>query len=262
MIGATTRVEGEGDASRQTATMQLWGVGTDRGHVRAINEDTLVVEPELGLYAVLDGMGGAASGEVASRVAADMLIDCVRRDLGTQELHLRELLGLAIDAAAAAVYDVAANEDRHRGMGTTIVACLFGQARQVVIAHAGDSRAYLLRKDCMRQLTRDHTLWQEYADAGRVPSDENVRLKHILTQNLGDARGVVPEVLDLALEDDDRLLLCSDGLYEAVSCEQMRQLLGSAQTPDDIARQLIDLALNGPCSDNVSALVIAMTGPE
>ena len=261
MIEASTPMKDE--ALRRVAIRHAWGARTHRGNVRATNQDSLVVEPELGLYAVLDGMGGAASGDVASRLAAEQLVDFVRQNyLGRQHLPLRDLLESAIDAAAAAVFDLAASDASHHGMGTTVVACLFGHTGQVLVAHAGDSRAYLLRNRDMRQLTRDHTIWQMYIEEGRVLCEGERFLKAMLTRNLGEVRGVMPDVLEQALEAGDRLLLCSDGLHEAVPVEVMVEILGSTHAPADIAQQLIDTALSGACSDNVSALVIATDASE
>jgi PPM family protein phosphatase len=254
-LSATTVMEGE--MSRRIAPSGLWGTATHQGHTRPNNEDAFVVEPDLGLYAVLDGMGGENSGEVASALAAKTLAEFVRANLGTQGFGSRDLLESAVNAAAVAVFDMAARTPEHHRMGTTVVSCLFCPAGQVLIAHAGDSRAYLLRNRQMRQLTRDHTLWQQYADEDRELSvNGDLMLKHILTRNLGAERGVVPDIFEETLEADDRLLLSSDGLHEAVSFETMQQILSARESPSHIARRLIEAALGGPCPDNVSALVL------
>lgn len=247
----------EGEISGRHAVSGLWGTATHRGHLRRRNEDTILVEPNLGLYAVLDGMGGMVSGDVASDLAARTLAAFVRQNLGAQELRLRDLLEAALNAAAISVNDLATNSAEHRGMGTTVVACLVGPTREVSIAHAGDSRAYLLRDHQLRQLTRDHTISQQYLDEGRPLSAEaDVIYKSILTRNLGQERGVVPDVLEETLEVGDRLLLCSDGLNGALIDEAILQMLSSRETPSHIARRLIDAALAGPCRDNVSVLVL------
>jgi serine/threonine protein phosphatase PrpC len=240
---------------------QLLGRGeTHRGNVRANNQDMLIVDPELGLYAVLDGMGGAAAGEVASRLARETILGFVRKHVGSQKFTARELLVRAIDAAAIAVYTAAEAEVELRGMGTTVVACLVDRLTHVVIGHAGDSRAYLLRDRRLRTLTRDHTLVQKFLDDGSMSLDqaEQSQLKHILTHNLGVDKGAEPDILEQALEAGDRVLLCSDGLHGGVSAEAMQRVLGSPDAPEHVAHQLIELALRGEGADNVSAIVICL----
>jgi PPM family protein phosphatase len=249
----STRMATEGGMWRRDVP---WGTATHKGHVRTRNEDALLVESELGLYAVLDGMGGAASGDVASNLAARTLATFVRQNLRTQELRLRDLLEAALNTAAIAVHELATNSTEHRGMGTTVVTCLLGAAREILIAHAGDSRAYLLRDHRMRQLTRDHTLWQEYIDDGRPLADTNAYLKRVVTRNLGQDPGVAPDVLEETLEVGDRLLLCSDGLNEVLPDEVIQQILSSPDAPSHIAQRLVETALVGPCPDNVSVLVL------
>ncbi|MGH2907019.1 MAG: PP2C family protein-serine/threonine phosphatase [Solirubrobacterales bacterium] len=254
-LSATTVMEGE--MSRRGTASGLWGTATHQGHLRTRNEDAILVEPDLGLYAVLDGMGGAAAGDVASNLAARTLAAFVRENLGTQELRLYDLLEAALNAAAIAVHDLATDSTEHRGMGTTVVACLIGPARQVSIAHAGDSRAYVLRDQRMRQLTRDHTISQQYIDEGRPLSPEaHAIYKTVVTRNLGQERGVAPDLIEERLEVGDRLLLCSDGLNDALPDEAIQQILSSRDAPSHIARRLLEAALTGPCRDNVSVLVL------
>jgi serine/threonine protein phosphatase PrpC len=137
------------------------------------------------------------------------------------------------------------------------VACLIGAAREVLVAHAGDSRAYLLRDHRMRKLTRDHTISQQYIDEGRPLSPEaDAIYKTVLTRNLGQERGVTPDILEETIVAGDRLLLCSDGLNDALPDEAIHEILGSREAPSGIARRLVEAALAGPCRDNVSVLVL------
>ena len=255
-LSAATVMEGE--MSRRDVVSGIWGTATHQGHVRTKNEDTILVEPDLGLYAILDGMGGAASGEVASNLAARTLAAFARGNLGTQELRPRDLLEAALNAAAIAVHDLATSIIQHRGMGTTVVACLLVAARKILIAHAGDSRAYRLRDHRMQQLTCDHTISQQYINEGRpLPPELAAYYKTVVTRNLGEERGVAPEVLEEeTLEAGDRLLLCSDGLTDALSDETIQEILSTRESPSHIARQLVEAALAGPCRDNVSVLVL------
>jgi PPM family protein phosphatase len=226
------------------------------GKVRTTNEDALIVEPRLGLYAVLDGMGGANAGDVASQLARDTIRDFVHHRRAT--VPPRELLEAAIVAGSAAVFGEAQrNRDRH-GMGTTVVACLVIDPQRVVIGHVGDSRAYLWRDGRLQTLTRDHTIVEELVDRGLLSAEEAERhpYKNVLSRNLGAKPETRVDCLELELRPGDRLLLCSDGLYGYASADAIQYLLGSGDAPEHVARDLIDLALRGGGGDNVSALVI------
>jgi protein phosphatase len=226
------------------------------GKVRTTNEDALIIEPRLGLYAVLDGMGGANAGDVAAQLARDAIREFVDQ---RRALHApRELIEAAIVASSAAVHAEAQRHRDHHGMGTTVVACLVIDPQSVVIAHVGDSRAYLLRDGRLQVLTRDHTIVCELVDRGLLGADEAARhpYKNVLSRNLGAKPETRVDSLELSLRSGDRLLLCSDGLYGYASAEAIQYVLGSGDAPEHVARDLIDLALRGGGGDNVSAVVI------
>ncbi len=240
-------------------TTRLSGGGeTHRGHVRDSNQDVILVEPDLGLYAVLDGMGGANAGDVAARMAGETIVDCVRAKSRIRRRSPHQLLRLALDTAAIEVLRAAEQRLEYRGMGTTVVACLVVGPTRVVIGHAGDSRAYLLRGGELIALTRDHTVAQRLLDEGARKIDEMTR--HLLTRNLGREYGARADVVEQTLEPGDRLLLCSDGLYGGTGIGAIRRVLGSSDTPDRVAHSLVALALRGRASDNISAIVIAVDG--
>lgn len=245
--------------STRITNTRIYGAGeTHRGKVRPSNQDVLIVEPGLGLYAVLDGMGGAKAGERAAQVAREAIVGFVRAHGASKRYTRSDLLEFAIDAAASAVYTAGAEQVDYEGMGTTVVACLAIEPDRIVIGHAGDSRAYLLRGGSLRALTRDHTLVQEFIDAGSMTPEQGERsnIKHVLTRNLGAENGVKAEMLEQALTPGDRLLLCSDGLYGGASLEALRSVLESRGRPARVASQLVELALAGEALDNVSAIVI------
>jgi protein phosphatase len=226
------------------------------GKVRTTNEDALIVEPRLGLYAVLDGMGGASAGDVASQLARDAIRDFVHQRRAA--LPPRELLEAAIVAASAAVFgESQRHRDRH-GMGTTVVACLVADAQRVVIGHVGDSRAYLWRDGRLQTLTRDHTIVEELVERGLLSAEEAERhpYKNVLSRNLGAKPETRVDCVDVELRPGDRLLLCSDGLYGYASAEAIQYVVGSGDAAEHVARDLIELALRGGGGDNVSALVI------
>jgi protein phosphatase len=229
---------------------------THIGKVRRTNEDALILEPRLGLYAVLDGMGGASAGDVAARLARDTIREFILHRRMT--LAPRELLDAAIVAGSTAVFLAAQHQTERQGMGTTVVACLVVDPGHVVIGHVGDSRAYLLRGGRLQALTRDHTVVQELLNRGVLSAEEAERhpYKNVLSRNLGGRAETQVDTVEVALQPGDRLLLCSDGLYGFSSGEAIQYLLGSGDAPEHVARDLIDLALRGGGGDNVSAVVI------
>ena len=246
----------------RTTALRVVGAGASHpGHRRTSNQDVFVVDPELGLYAVLDGMGGTNSGDAAARIARSELISSVRQQgaaaHGAQGAP--DVLEVAIDAAARAVYTAAASTEEYKGMGTTAVACRFIAPRHMVFGHAGDSRAYLLRGELLELLTLDHTVAQELVTAGRLTAEEAEQWpgKHVLTRNLGDTNGVQPEMRVLELEPEDRLLLCSDGLHGELPDDVIRTMLASGESPVVTAHRFIEAVLDGAARDNVTAVVLA-----
>jgi serine/threonine protein phosphatase PrpC len=232
------------------------------GKVRTINQDVLLLEPGLGLYAVLDGMGGHSAGEVASQLACDGIRNFMHHHPCTA-LTARALLEAAIRTASSEVFNEGQRHfDRH-GMGTTVVACLVIDGRRATIAHVGDSRAYLWRNGELQPLTRDHTMVQELVEMGRLSAAaaEKHPYRNMLTRHLGAKAEIQIDCVDLELQPRDRLLLCSDGLYGYASAEAIQGLLGSGKTPEHAVRDLIELALQGGGGDNVSALVIEALPP-
>jgi PPM family protein phosphatase len=231
------------------------------GKVRTTNEDSLIVEPKLGLYAVLDGMGGANAGDIASQMARDAIREFFLHRRGT--LPPRQLLEAAIQAGSSSVFAAAqAHRERH-GMGTTVVACLVVDPTHVVVGHVGDSRAYLLREGRLQTLTRDHTIVEELVDRGLLSAEEAERhpYKNVLSRNLGARPEARVDLVEVEIRGGDRVLLCSDGLYGYASAEAIQYLLGSGDAPDHVCRDLIELALRGGGGDNVSTIVIEAPAP-
>jgi len=229
---------------------------THVGRVRTTNEDSMIVDHARGLYVVLDGMGGANAGDVASQTARDAIRDFVAQRRGTMEP--RALLEAAIQYGSASVWNAAQQVRERHGMGTTVVACLLVDPRHAIVAHVGDSRAYLLRHGRLQSLTRDHTIVEELVERGALPPEEAERhpYKNVLSRNLGAKPDTRVDVVELEIKPGDRLMLCSDGLYGYASTEAMQYLLGSGDAPENVARDLIELALRGGGGDNVSTIVI------
>jgi protein phosphatase len=226
------------------------------GKVRTTNEDALVLDGRHGLYVVLDGMGGANAGDVASATARDAIAAYVAQN--HDAMPPKQLLEQAIQHGCAAVFLAAQQTAEHHGMGTTCVACLLVDASHAIIAHVGDSRAYLHRNGRLQILTRDHTIVEELVDRGMLAIEDAERhpYKNVLSRNLGARADTRVDVLELDVRPGDRLMLCSDGLYGYASAEGIQYQLGSDDDPDHVATELVDLALRGGGGDNVSVIVI------
>jgi serine/threonine protein phosphatase PrpC len=245
---------------RRRSTAAISGAGaTHDGHVRTENEDVIVVRTELGLYAVLDGMGGGPSGEVAAELASEVIATTLQCDRSRRR-QPRQALEQAIKLASSVVFVVGEKLPNCRGMGTTAVACLIASPMRAVIGHLGDSRAYLLRAGKLVALTRDHSVVQELIDAGDLSHRAATRhpKRHAITRSVGGSNR--PDMIEQALKPGDRLLLCSDGLHGYTSESSIRRVLAGKGTPDEIARGLVELALRSSTPDNVSAVVIEVNG--
>ena len=228
------------------------GSATDVGLVRSNNQDSyLVADP---LYAVADGMGGAAAGEVASALAIEALNNgFVRSGPPTADLLIS-----AAQTANRAVWDEAEAHPEMRGMGTTLVAIALVEGPELAIINIGDSRLYVLHGDELRQVTFDHNLVAEMVAEGRItPAEAEVHpRRNIMTRALG----VDPEVpVDLFVEDPcpgDRYLLCSDGLPREVSDDLIASLLRRIADPDEAARELVEEAKRRGGNDNITVVVV------
>lgn len=232
------------------------GGTTHVGKVRTGNEDAMLVDPELGLYAVLDGMGGAKAGEVASTTARDVIHEYVRTN--REHTGPKELIAAAIQAANGRVHRDSRQRRDWRGMGTTVVACVVADETTVVIAHVGDSRAYLWRDGRMQLLTRDHTVVAELLLRSMItPTDAAIHPhRNVLSRNLGSKPKVKVDVLELTIRAGDRILLCSDGLTGFASADAIEQILGSKEGAEHTVEDLVELALRGGGRDNITAVVI------
>lgn len=229
------------------------GSATDIGRVRTSNQDQLLVTAEL--FAVADGMGGHAAGEVASLTAVEALKASYARTGGTEGLIA------ATHHANRSIWDRAQEEPEMRGMGTTLVAVALvnedGEDR-LAVANVGDSRVYLLRQGELEQLTTDHSLVQELVDDGQLSEVEATvhPQRHVLTRALGVDSEVNVDILQVLPMKGDRLLLCSDGLSRELSDTQVASIMRRLADPDDAARELVSAAKNRGGNDNITVVVI------
>ncbi|MCF7991215.1 MAG: Stp1/IreP family PP2C-type Ser/Thr phosphatase [Thiohalocapsa sp.] len=243
---------------------------TDRGLVRARNEDAVDVQPALGLAVVADGMGGANAGDVASKLAVGMiserLLEASARERGDRPTGARSaaaLLRSAVADANSAILETAARDPSCSGMGTTVVAGLFTHD-WLAVAHVGDSRLYRLRDGQLQQLTRDHSFIQELVDRGLYASVEEASSQGIsdslLTRAVGiDATLEVSSSVS-AVEAGDRYLLCTDGLTGMLSDEDIASLIVAAgDALDAAAEALVERACANGGTDNIT---VALVGVE
>jgi protein phosphatase/serine/threonine-protein phosphatase Stp1 len=227
--------------------------GAKRGH----NEDSYVDRPDLGLWAVADGAGGHAAGEVASGMIADAL-QAIPAGLAASEL-LAEVR-LAIERTHASLREEAAQRGPDVLVASTVVVML-ARGEHFACLWAGDSRAYLLRNGTLRQITRDHSLVQELLEAGAIGPDEveNHPRANVITRAVGaEVDEFMLDKVSDRLVPGDRFLLCSDGLCKTLPESELGTLLAA---PDgEPSKALIDAALAMNVSDNVTAVAVEFTG--
>ena len=230
---------------------------TDPGRVRRRNEDAYVLDPPL--FAVADGMGGAQSGEVASRLTAGAF----REYHDADRLAPDERLQAIIQEANRRVYDRARTDSEHSGMGTTVTAALLTGGR-VILGHVGDSRAYRIRDGELEQLTEDHSLVGDLMRSGRLTPEEAEAhpQRSVITRALGTDPEVDIDTISVDAEVGDLFLLCSDGLTTMVADDDILGILSAAPTLGDAARELVRAANTGGGEDNVTVVLFRVEGDE
>ncbi|MBN1200822.1 MAG: Stp1/IreP family PP2C-type Ser/Thr phosphatase [Anaerolineae bacterium] len=243
---------------------------SDVGQVRDNNEDRVGLWARHGvvLAMVADGMGGAVAGEEASRLAveavqADFLGEArgseTLRDLSENEIL--EKLRCAVRRANRAVLSRVQEHPEMQGMGTTIT-LVFVRDNRVIVAHVGDSRAYLIDgcEGWINQITDDHSFVEALLTAGHITPEQAAvhPMRNVLYRALGQVEDVEADLYSRNLTECDRLILCSDGLTRHVSPAEIAKLAGQSDVPEDIAQSLIDLANQRGGEDNISAVVVLM----
>lgn len=253
----------------------LVGRLSDVGLRREVDEDALLTVELLqftqagyqlvGLYAVADGMGGASAGEVASRLVTETMARAVTQNIlaapsvTPSDNDYANWLRAAIEQANATV--LAARTRAHTDMGSTVVAALV-VGNQAHIANVGDSRAYLITRERITRLTKDHSLVQALADGGAI-SEEDARThpqRNYILRNVGDKPQVVVDLYRVQIEAGQSLLLCCDGLWELVRDEQIRDIVNRHPNPQDACRELIRVANENGGDDNITCVLVRFEG--
>ena len=234
---------------------------SETGPVRDHNEDSIAFsfpenEKQNLIAVVADGMGGHNAGEVASKMACDLLLDYCMNNW--KQLSPEKLLYKAFTNAHQKIVEAGKSNSQQEGMGTTATSVIV-QEDVCYIGHIGDSRVYLLRDDNIIQLSTDHTLVNEMFLSGEITEKErdNHPMKNVLLQALGTTPTIQPQIPSegWAIYEGDRLLLCSDGVYDALSVEDIKDLLLMKQ-PEFVLECLSTMATSRNVSDNFSALLI------
>jgi serine/threonine protein phosphatase PrpC len=224
------------------------GASTDKGQVREGNEDSYLVDRQLELFAVADGMGGHRAGEVASATALEGLRTAVAAGTAVSD---------AVASANAAVWDMAAGDTDLAGMGTTLTAATFDGVT-LTIGHVGDSRAYLLRDGRLDRLTTDHSLVEELIRDGKITEAQAAvhPQRSIITRALGVDSQVEVDVYSVLLQPGDRVMLCSDGLTSMVRGPRIAEILVRETDPTVAANALVDTANAAGGEDNITVVVL------
>lgn len=241
---------------------------TDVGMKRSHNEDYFSLIEDEQFFMVADGMGGHASGEVASKLAADVIGEFYRHSKDTDATwpyryqknlsYVENRLVASIRLANARIHQTSQNNPNLRGMGTTIVSCLV-QGDIAYIAHVGDSRCYRMRNGKISQLTRDHSLLEDYREARPdMTEDEakNFPHKNVITRALGMRENVEVDIQHVRIENGDRFVLCSDGLSGMLEDQEIHDVITKTPTLEAAVAELIDRANAAGGTDNITAMIV------
>ena len=235
---------------------------TDRGRVREQNEDNWAAYPAQGLFIVSDGMGGEAAGEVASQIVVETLPGMLLKKM--QSPATRKTAKKQLRSVLAELSDCVLNETRYKpglaGMGATAVVAWF-RAPQMLIAHMGDSRAYLCRAGTLQQLTTDHSIVQLLIATGEINAKEAKThpARAQITRYVGMSGGALPEAQSIEICDGDRLLLCSDGLTGMQSDEEILAVLNQNLSAAETCERLINAANEAGGRDNITVVILSVS---
>jgi serine/threonine protein phosphatase PrpC len=247
---------------------------TDVGLKREGNEDSFSIDERLNLYIVADGMGGHLAGEVASRTAVDLINKSYRKwkssetseeaIFGWPDASLSRngnyILG-GIQLANKVIHEMATYHKEYKGMGTTI-AVLAIIPGLVISANAGDSPIYMIRNGRIEKISKDHNFVAEQVEMGLMTEEEAAEspMKHVLTKNLGSYEDLDPDIFEIEPANNDRFILCSDGLTDLVTDDEILQMVEGEKEPEVLCRNFIDLALKRGGHDNTTVVTVSLSG--
>jgi protein phosphatase len=246
-----------------------YGAATDRGRVRPSNEDRFVAESDLGFFAVIDGMGGHAGGELASVTIAEAVTAFIQETSGDSDKTwpvgldpklslLANRLQIAIRIANRTLATRAHANEALDGSGATLSAALFAGG-EVAISNVGDCRVYVIRQGEMSQVTRDHSVVAEQLALGLIDQEaaRTHPLRHVVTRAVSGQPGIAVDIVELTLDAGDRLLLCSDGIHSVLTDKEIGALFGSPDRPlQELCEAAMQQANRRGGHDNATAVVI------
>lgn len=242
------------NSNKNTAGQDIsFGSRTDIGYVRDHNEDSLIIIPPL--FAVADGMGGHEAGEIASEITVNTLAELAPSHLDAEGLTA------AVEAANYNVMKAPRQGIGRDGMGTTLTAAML-EGERLLIAQVGDSRAYLLHKGHLQQITRDHSLMADLIEAGQItPEEARVHPnRSVITRAIGSDIHMRPDIYELNVDAGDRILLCSDGLSSMISNNAIESIMRKQSDAQHCADELVTAALENGGADNVTVVVADVPG--
>ncbi|MCM8710573.1 Stp1/IreP family PP2C-type Ser/Thr phosphatase [Clostridium sp. SYSU_GA19001] len=231
------------------------GMLSDIGNIREVNEDYYGYHEdfEKKLYIVADGMGGHNAGEVASKLAVDTIIEYINSICSLE--NLEKVLREAVEFTNKKIYELSRTSSTLYGMGTTLTACLINSGK-MVIANVGDSRCYIVDRDGMYQITKDHSLVQELLDSGSITEKEAETHpnKNIITRALGTSPKVEVDTYQVNLQDIFKVMLCTDGLSNFLTLKEMYEII--IKNNHDIAcHKLVELSKKRGGRDNITVII-------
>lgn len=239
---------------------------TDKGLVRYSNQDAFSLNNTLSFWIIADGMGGHAGGDIASRLAVETIESFLTHHLKSQTLLIEKipfpsLLSNSISSANQAIQDYVRQHPHFQGMGTTVVVVYISPLHptEAMIAHVGDSRAYLFRDNSLTQLTQDHTWVAKRIQEGKLTPAQvkGHPMEHVLMRGVGIEPTVKPEVITIPLQSKDTILLCSDGLNKMLTDEEILQCLTKPYNQSlATCQQLIEEANRLGGQDNTTVVII------
>lgn len=229
---------------------------SDKGNFRETNEDFVGYDltANYGFYIVCDGIGGHKAGEVASKITVELMINYIK------EFYSRNLAAHILESAMVKankeVYEMAIKDEDYQGMGTTIT-CALDTGSTVYVGHMGDSSAYLIRNRTIAKLTKDHSVVQEMVDRGELKEEDRHFHPHrnVITKSLGLKEEISPEIMELDRSHFDYMLLCTDGLSEFISTDDIIKELYNEDGSENFARNLVNLAKANGSKDNISLVI-------
>lgn len=232
------------------------------GLVRKENEDFYIIDEKAGVYIVADGLGGHEGGEIASKLAVNTILEYFQKELTgpSDDSTCTKGIDEVIEKAHQAIIELSKQKNYTKGMGTTVVFALFQSPARLHLVNVGDSRAYLFRDQQLGLVSQDHSLVVQLVQQGTISPEEARahRLRNVVTQALGVdlISGCYQKKIDL--KDEDKIILCSDGLWDALPDEAIKKIACQEKDPEVLCERLIESANEAGGKDNITVIVLSI----